>query len=218
MVDFQERDTSRGLGESDAEADQEEDVVDEPEGEDEGRAEHEHEADQEHDHHAHDIESVGIGVLTVSSSRTLKSDPSGDAIAEAVEADGHEVVTRELVGDDLDAVQNAVNQLVGRRDVDIVISTGGTGVSPDDVTIEAIEPLLDKDLPGFGELFRRRSYDDIGAKVIATRATAGISEGVSVFALPGSVDAVELGVEEVILPQVGHLAGLAQRGLDEDEE
>lgn len=212
MVDFQERDTSRALDEEDEDS-RDGGNVSGPAEDEEAPA-----AEQEHDHHAHDLESVGVGVLTVSSSRTLESDPSGDAIVNAVEAEGHEIVTRELVGDDLDSVQGAVNQLLGRRDVDVVISTGGTGVSPDDVTIEAIDPLLDKSLPGFGELFRRLSYEDIGAKVVATRAKAGLSEGVAVFALPGSVDAVELGVEEVILPQIGHLAGLAQQGLHEGGE
>ncbi len=209
MVDFQKRDTSRGL-DPDAEEDAEADAA--PEEDADGPH-----AEQEHDHHAHDIDTVGIGVITVSSTRSLDSDPSGDAIAAAAEAAGHEVVTRELVGDSLDGVQSAVNQLIGRRDVDVVITTGGTGVSPDDVTIEAIEPLLEKDLPGFGELFRRKSYEDIGAKVVATRATAGVADGVPVFALPGSVDAVRLGTESVILPQVGHLAGLAQRGSHEHD-
>lgn len=212
MVDFQKRDTSRGLDpDDDEDAEAEGDAAP---GED---ADEPH-AEQEHDHHAHDMDTVGIGVITVSSSRSLDSDPSGDAIAAAAEAAGHEVVTRELVEDSLDGVQSAVNQLVGRRDVDAVITTGGTGVSPDDVTIEAIDPLLEKDLPGFGELFRRKSYEDIGAKVVATRATAGIADGVPVFALPGSEDAVRLGTEAVILPQIGHLAGLAQRGGHGHEE
>ena len=221
MVDFQERDTSRGFDSDEEDEEDEAEAASAEEPQDEA-PEHEggmeHETGHEHDHHAHDLHHVGIGVLTVSSTRTLEDDPSGDAIATAAEAEDHEVVTRELVRDNLDAVQSAVNNLVGRKDVDVVISSGGTGVSPDDVTIEAIEPLVDKDLPGFGELFRRRSYEDIGPKVVATRATAGVADGVPVFALPGSRDAVELGVEEVILPQIGHLAGLAQRGLDEDEE
>lgn len=211
MVDFQERDTSRGLEDEETEEE-------EPETEEEQEPAEHGDHEDEHEHHAHDLERVGIGILTVSTSRTLDGDPSGDAIAEAATAEGHEVVTRELVGDKFDAVQSAVNQLVSRGDVDVVISTGGTGVSPDDVTVEAIDPLLDKDLPGFGEAFRRQSFEDIGAKVIATRATAGVSDGVPVFALPGSEDAVRLGVEEIIFPEIGHLAGLAQRGLHDDEE
>ena len=215
MVDFQERDTTRGLHTEDEEEPEPEEPDAEPDSDEIEDHKHDH-VEHGHEHHAHDLEQIRFGVVTVSTSRTLDSDPSGDAIQEAVEREGHEVVIRELVGDRLDAVQSIVNRLVGRKDVDIVISTGGTGVSPDDVTIEAIEPLLDKDLPGFGELFRRRSEGDIGTKIIATRATAGISDGVPVFALPGSVAAVELGVEDVILPQAGHLAGLAQRHTDEE--
>ncbi|MFB6154104.1 MAG: molybdenum cofactor biosynthesis protein B [Halodesulfurarchaeum sp.] len=213
MVDFQERDTKRDLrDEEDGEEPEEEpdERTESPEGEPAG--------EQRHDHHAHDLETVGVGVVTVSSTRTLEDDPSGDAIAAAVEEAGHEVVTRELVEDSLDGVQSAVNNLIGRSDVDLVVTTGGTGVTPDDITIEAIEPLVDKDLPGFGELFRRLSAEEIGPRVVATRTTAGVADGVPVFALPGSVDAVELGMEEAILPVAGHLTGLAQRGLDEDEE
>jgi molybdenum cofactor biosynthesis protein B len=207
MVDFQRRDTRRGVpGDS------------EPESTDEtSDSEPEPDTDEAHDHHADDLETVGVAILTVSSTRTLDDDPSGDAIADAVTAAGHEVITRELVRDSMDRVQSAVNHLVGRADVDVLVTTGGTGVTPDDVTVEAIEPLLEKELPGFGETFRRRSAEDIGTRVIATRAMAGISNAVVVFALPGSVDAVELGVEDIILPEIGHLAGLAQRGLHDEE-
>lgn len=198
MVDFQSRDTSRGREEPD---------TDEPEPETDEHG---------HDHHAHDRESVGVGILTVSSSRTLDSDPSGDAIRDGLEAAGHEVVTRELVGDDGDRIQAIANQLIDREDVEVLVTTGGTGVTPDDVTVEAVGPLLDKHLPGFGELFRRKSAAEIGSKVIATRATAGVADGVPVFILPGSESAVTLAVEEIIRPQIGHLAGLAQRGRAEN--
>ncbi|MFB6114523.1 MAG: molybdenum cofactor biosynthesis protein B, partial [Halodesulfurarchaeum sp.] len=194
MVDFQKRDTRRGVEDEDQEEDRDEERDEQETAEGSVEAESTT-VDREAEHHHHDLESVGVAVLTVSSTRTLDDDPSGDAITEAVTANGHTVVTRELVSDSLDAVQGSVNQLVGRKDVDVVITTGGTGVSPDDVTIEAIDPLLEKDLPGFGETFRRQSADEIGPMVIATRATAGIANGVPVFSLPGSVDAVEMGVE-----------------------
>ncbi|MFW6383951.1 MAG: MogA/MoaB family molybdenum cofactor biosynthesis protein [Halodesulfurarchaeum sp.] len=190
MVDFQHRDTHR---------------------DESGTSEPEEETAEEHDHHAHDVASVGAAVVTVSTSRSLEDDPSGDAIRDAMEAQGHRVVTREVIRDDRDRIQATVNQLVDRRDVDVVVTTGGTGVTPDDVTVEAVGPLFDKHLPGFGELFRRRSAESVGTKVIATRATAGVVDGVLVFLLPGSVDAVELGTEELILPEVGHLAGLVRR-------
>jgi molybdenum cofactor biosynthesis protein B len=175
---------------------------------------HDHDdGDHSHDdgHHHHDVETLGIAVVTVSSSRSLDDDPAGDAIQSALEAEGHEVVTRDLVGDSLDGVQGTVDHLVGREDVDVVVTTGGTGVTPDDVTVEAVRPLLEKRLPGFGELFRRLSYDEIGTKVVGTRAVAGVADGVPVFCLPGSENAATLGVEEIIVHEAGHLAGLARR-------
>ena len=93
----------------------------------------------------------------------------------------------------------------------IVTSSGGTGVTPDDVTVEAAGPLFDKELPGFGELFRRLSYDEIGTKVVGTRAVAGVADGVPVFCLPGSENAARLGTGEVVVEEAPHLAGLAAR-------
>lgn len=212
MVDFQSRDTRRS---ADDDADDDDDSAADSPTDDGAHADREHEHEASHDHHHHhDVEHVGVAVLTVSSSRSLDDDPAGDAIAAAFEADGHEVVTRELVRDSYDRVQGAVDNLVGRGDVDTVVTTGGTGVTPDDVTVEATKPLFDKELAGFGELFRRLSFEEIGAKVVATRATAGVAEGVPVFCLPGSESAAELGTEDVIVPEIGHLVGLARRGGD----
>lgn len=179
---------------------------------DDSESEHSHEhADDDHGHHHHDLETVGVGVVTVSSSRTQDDDPSGDAIVAAFEDAGHSVETRELVGDDYDRVQSIVDRLASRDDVDVVVTTGGTGVTPDDVTVEAVRPLFDKDLPGFGELFRRRSVDEVGTRVVGTRAIAGIVEGVPTFCLPGSENAATLGAAEIIVPEAPHLAGLAKR-------
>jgi len=180
-----------------------------------GHDHHEHEGD--HDHHAHDLEELGIAVLTVSSSRSINEDPSGAAIAELVEEAGHTVVVRELVGDDYDSVQDAVDRFVGREDTDCVVTTGGTGVTPDDVTVEAVEPLFEKELPGFGELFRSLSVEDIGTRVVGTRATAGIADGVPVFCLPGSESAVRLAVDDIVVAEAPHLAGLARREDDGKE-
>ena len=222
MVDFQERDTSRTKRSADETDDEEGETnatqasgSDSTPGatikpDDEG-------GEESHDHHHHhDIETVRAAVVTVSSTRSLDEDDAGDAIQSAVEANGDELATRDLVRDDFDNIQAAIDALVGREDVDVVITTGGTGVTPDDVTIEAVEPLFEKTLPGFGELFRRRSEADVGTRVVATRAAGGIADGVPVFCLPGSEAAVRLGVAEIILPEAGHLAGLARR--DEDEE
>lgn len=171
--------------------------------------------DHEHDHHQHDVSTLGVAVLTVSSSRSLDADPAGDATVSILEDAGHEVTVRELVRDEYDGVQNAVDRFVGRQDTDCVVTTGGTGVTPDDVTVEAVRPLFEKRLPGFGELFRRLSYEDIGTKVVGTRAVAGVADGVPVFCLPGSEAAARLGVGDVVVEEAPHLAGLGRR---EDSE
>lgn len=217
MVDCHERETAAGSTSIRGDGDGGHGGEQDPQEGHHGREDRDrHGASHDHDggHHAADLASVRAAVLTVSSSRTLDDDPSGDAIVESLERAGHAVATRELVADDLDGLQERVDSLVRRDDVDIVVATGGTGVSPDDVTVEAVEPLFEKRLPGFGELFRRRSEPDIGTRVVGTRATAGVVDDVPVFCLPGSEAAARLGVEEIIVPEVGHLAGLARR----DEE
>ena len=175
---------------------------------DRDHGDHDHD-DHDHDHHAADLETVGYAVVTVSSSRTLDDDPAGDAVAGAVRGAGDEVVHRELIADGFDGVQSTVDTLVGRADVDCVVTTGGTGVTPDDVTVEAVTGLLDTELPGFGELFRQLSREEVGTAVIATRATAGVADGVPVFCLPGSENAARLGAGEIIVGEAPHLAGLA---------
>lgn len=216
MVDFQSRDTKFvETDDEDEDAEENEKEGDSSTGDDG----HDDQADDHgHDHHVHDKEDLGVAVLTISSSRSLDDDPSGDEIARQFESAGHTVVTRDMVRDSRDDIQSTVDALAGREDVDVVVSTGGTGVSPDDVTVEAVTPLFEKDLPGFGELFRSLSFEDVGTRVVGTRATAGVAEGVPVFSLPGSESAVALAVGDIVLPEIGHLAGLATRGRDEDEE
>jgi len=220
MVDFQHRDTRRGMsdrggGPGASDGGRDEDAGEHGGAHGAGAGSHGHHGVDHGHHHDHDVETLGVAVVTVSSSRTIDSDPSGDAIVETVEDAGHQVATRELVPDSYDRVQDVVDAVAGREDVDVVVTTGGTGVTPDDVTVEAVEPLLSKRLPGFGELFRRRSEAQIGTRVVATRAFGGIADGVPVFCLPGSEAAVRLGVADIILPESGHLAGLARR--DEEE-
>ena len=180
----------------------------------ENHAHHDHGGQEEHDHHASDIETVSAAILTISSSRSLEEDPAGEAIGEAFERAGHEVSTRALVTDDHDDVQAAIDELVNRGDTDIVVTTGGTGITPDDVTIEAVSPLFTKELPGFGELFRRRSYGEIGARIVATRAIAGVAGETPVFCLPGSENAARLG-SEIATEVCGHLAGLARQDAEQ---
>ncbi len=175
---------------------------------------HDHGDDAERADHAHHREgpsSVSFAVVTVSSTRTLAEDAAGDAVVAAVEDAGDEVAVRELVTDDLDGVQSTVSRVADRADVDAVVTLGGTGVTPDDVTVEAVRPLFAKELPGFGELFRSLSREEVGTATVASRATAGIVGDTPVFSLPGSEAAARLGVREIVLAEAAHLVGLAGR-------
>jgi molybdenum cofactor biosynthesis protein B len=163
------------------------------------------------EHRAYAPESVGCAVLTVSDSRTVENDSSGKAIREALEAAGHRAVRHEIVPDDAETIRLAVLRALARGDVDAVIATGGTGVSPRDVTPEAIEPLFEKPLAGFGELFRMLSFQEIGAAALLSRAAAGTAGGKVVFVLPGSSGAVRLGMERLIVPELAHLVGQLRR-------
>ncbi len=172
---------------------------------------HDDETRHEHDPHGHDAGTVSVAIVTVSSSRSMDEDASGDRLVDAFESAGHGIVVRELVDDEFDGIQGTVDRLARRDDTDAIVTTGGTGVTPDDVTPEAVRPLFEKELPGFGELFRRLSYEEVGTRTVGSRATAGVADGTVVVCLPGSENAVRLGVEEVLLPEISHLAGLATR-------
>lgn len=151
--------------------------------------------------------TLRIAVLTVSDTRTEADDTSGRLIRELCVAAGHAIAHSQIVADDLDRIRRAVE--VGSHDptIEAIIITGGTGVGPRDVTVEAITPLIDKELPGFGELFRMLSWQEIGAAAYASRAMAGVAGGTVVFALPGSQAAVRLALERLVLPEVAHLVG-----------
>ena len=179
MVDFQSRDTRRGLGDDDDEEEEPEQATDEG--------------------------ATAYAVVTVTGERSLSEDSQGDIVVGAIEDGGGTVVTRDLVRPDFDGLQTTISTLAGRGDVDVVVTIGGTGVEPDDVTIGALDPLLDKHLPGFGELFRLLAHETEGTAVVGTRATAGIVDATPVFAVPGSVDGARLAVEEVVLEEAFHL-------------
>jgi molybdenum cofactor biosynthesis protein B len=133
--------------------------------------------------------SLNIAVLTISDSRTLTDDKSGATLAELIAGDGHKLADRRLVRDDLGAIQQIVQYWIADPGVDVVLTTGGTGLTGRDVTPEALQPLFDKNIPGFGELFRWLSYQKIGPATIQSRALAGIAGGTYIFALPGSTSA-----------------------------
>jgi len=162
-------------------------------------------------HRAYAPRAVRCAVLTVSDSRTLGEDTSGDAIAAALAGAGHEIADRAIVRDDAPAIAAAVKRGIERDDVDAVIVTGGTGVSPRDVTPDAVLPLLDKPLHGFGELFRMLSFQEIGAAAMLSRAVAGTTGRTAVYVMPGSRGAVKLGMERLILPELTHLVGQLRR-------
>lgn len=162
-----------------------------------------------HHHRKSAVAAVPTAVLTVSDTRTPETDSGGDRVAELLGGAGHPVVLREIVPDDAARIAAATRAALANADVRAVILTGGTGVAPRDVTPEAVEPLLDRVVPGFGELFRMLSYADIGSAALLSRAVAGLVDGKCVFVLPGSRGAVTLGLEQLILPEIGHLAAEA---------
>jgi molybdenum cofactor biosynthesis protein B len=154
-------------------------------------------------HRADAPASVRVFLLTISDTRTPGTDTSGDAIAEALQQSGHALQGREIVRDDPPAVRRAIEGHAGG--VDAIITTGGTGITSRDSTYEAIAGLFEKRLDGFGELFRMLSYQEIGAAAMLTRACAGVIGRTAVFVLPGSQHAVRLGMEKLILPEIGHV-------------
>jgi len=158
------------------------------------------------DHPHHELEDVAFGVLTVSTSRTLADDESGDALVAAIEADGYDVVERDLVTDDREAIRAAVLALI-EAGAETVVITGGTGLDPADVTVEAVEELADREIPGFGELFRMLSYEDIGPRALLSRTYAGVIDTTPVFCLPGNEQAATFGTEELVLPTIAHILG-----------
>ncbi|MFQ6075695.1 MAG: molybdenum cofactor biosynthesis protein B [Candidatus Bathyarchaeia archaeon] len=155
---------------------------------------------------------VRFAVITVSTSRFKRlkeegrvEDPSGDLIASLLQEAGHAVTLKRIVSDDKGLIEGTVREALKSSRIDAIITCGGTGVSPTDVTIETITPILDKELPGFGELLRRISFDQIGSPALLTRATAGIIGGRPIFCIPGSPQATEVALKSLIIPEVGHI-------------
>jgi len=161
------------------------------------------------EHKKHAAISVNAAVITLSTSRAKDKDPapdkSGDIIQELLQKDGHAVVERRLLPDGKPRLRAAVNRLVKDKNVNVIITTGGTGLSPTDVTIEAVRDLLEKELPGFNALFTQLSYAQVKGAAILSRAIAGSINGKIIFCLPGSPRACELAMKSIILPELGHI-------------
>lgn len=145
---------------------------------------------------------INVTVLTVSDTRTVHDDRSGDTLAERIRAAGHSVVDRAIVKDDRREIADRLRQWIARSDIDAVISTGGTGVTGRDVTPEAFRDIWEKEIPGFGELFRMLSYETIGSSTIQSRATAGVADGTYLFALPGSTGACRDAWDGILVHQL----------------
>ena len=147
---------------------------------------------------------VNVAVLTVSDTRTLETDTSGKLIADRLAEVGHKIVAREIVIDSEVKIRAQLAAWIADPNVDVVVATGGTGVTPRDVTPEAMAPLVTKHIPGFGELFRTVSFDEIGAATIQSRADAALCGQTYVFLLPGSTGGVRTGLEKILIPQLDH--------------
>src|SRR5262252_4059288 len=147
---------------------------------------------------------VHVAILTVSDTRTIETDTSGKYIADRLTEVGHRIAARAIVKDSELQIRAQLAQWIADPGIDVVIATGGTGVTPRDVTPEALAPLVTKAIPGFGELFRQLSFAEIGTSTVQSRATAALCGQTFVFLLPGSTAGVRLGVEQILLPQLDH--------------
>lgn len=146
--------------------------------------------------------SLKIAVLTVSDTRNFDNDTSGQALVDALEASGHQLIDRRLIPDDIYQMRAVVSQWIADPDVQAVVVTGGTGFTDRDSTPEALSPLFDKEVKGFGELFRQVSYDEIGSSTIQSRALAGLANKTVIFCLPGSTGACRTGWNKIIKEQL----------------
>jgi len=147
---------------------------------------------------------VRIAVLTISNTRTLEDDASGQTLADRISQAGHALSARKVVKDDVRAIRHVIRDWTNRNDIDAIITTGGTGLTGDDVTIEAVRPLFEKEIDGFGTLFHIISFPKIGTSTIQSRATAGIMKGKYIFCLPGSPGACRDGWDGILMAQLDY--------------
>jgi molybdenum cofactor biosynthesis protein B len=162
-------------------------------------------------HEAQGPSTVRCAVITVSDSRTLETDTGGKAVIDHLTAAGHAVVCREIIPDEPSRMKSLLLSLRERDDVDVILLTGGTGITSRDQTYETVSALIDKPLPGYGEIFRMLSYQDIGPAAILSRAVGGLMGRKVLLTMPGSPAAVRLAMEKIIVPQIPHLMREARR-------
>lgn len=153
-----------------------------------------------------------VGVVSISTTRTLAEDKSGHWIHRQAEKEGHQVVYHQVIPDDAQVIAATISDVIREHHPHALLLTGGTGVSPKDVTIEAVRPLFSKELSAFGVLFAQLSFEDIDAAAVLSRATAGIIDAAVVFCMPGSLNACKLACNALIFPELGHLIRHIQEG------
>ncbi|MFZ7945754.1 MULTISPECIES: MogA/MoaB family molybdenum cofactor biosynthesis protein [Bacillaceae] len=159
-----------------------------------------------HEHKKEAPKSVTCKVITVSDTRNKETDKSGKLMMEQLEGAGHSIVDYVIVKDEASHIKNEILKGCERVDIDVILTNGGTGIAKRDVTIETVQSLLEKEIVGFGELFRMLSYqEDIGSAAILSRAIAGVVNNTAVFSTPGSSGAVKLAMNKLILPEIGHV-------------
>lgn len=156
--------------------------------------------------------TAACAVLTVSDSRTVETDTGGRLIVEALEAAGHRVIRRALVRDEPLEIGKVLGEWIREPEVEVVFTTGGTGIGRRDSTVEVVERFLDKRVEGFGELFRMLSWEQVGSAAMLSRAVAGLAHETLIFTLPGSTAGVRLALERLILPELPHLLWERNRG------
>jgi molybdenum cofactor biosynthesis protein B len=156
--------------------------------------------------------TLNFGIYICSTSRYKQaeagetvSDVGGDTATELIKAAGHNVLFKKIIADDETQIQDAAMYVSGLEHLDVAIFSGGTGITPSDITIETVTPFFDKTLPGFGEFFRKISFDKVGSAAVLSRAVAGVVKGRAIFCIPGSPDAVKTALEMLILPEAPHI-------------
>ncbi len=157
------------------------------------------------EHREKSPKSLNFAVLTISDTRTEESDESGRIIIGGLRKYGHRISFYSIIKDDFNLIQKTIKKLLKDSKIQVIITNGGTGISKRDVTIDVVLKILEKKLDGFGELFRYLSYDEIGSSAIMSRTVAGIADGKIIICIPGSKDAVKLAMDELILPEIGHM-------------
>ncbi|MER1999992.1 MAG: MogA/MoaB family molybdenum cofactor biosynthesis protein [Lysinibacillus sp.] len=155
--------------------------------------------------HKNQLVQVNVMVLTISDTRTITNDKSGQQMIALLEQNGHRVVGYEIVKDEQSFIEQAIRKGCDNAQIQAVLINGGTGVAKRDVTFDLLQTLIEKPIPGFGELFRMLSYEEIGSAAMLSRATAGITQQTVIFSTPGSTNAVTLAMEKLILPELSHI-------------